>query len=171
MAHNNICIKSSHWDSAGRWNLSRNVSADENVIRGRVCAQSTPLSLACRFSRQSRRFYRDVQRAPRLVPLFPVGAYTPQSMCGHHEPIQRGSLFCCMICHRSGHDDHPALQGPASAQPSCNDKSCECPPTTGSNGKCVFETRRQRRQRIFGEFRNLAKKRDSLVLVKIQPTK
>jgi hypothetical protein len=166
-----IEVKTFNCDPARRWSLGRSESADKDVVRGGVCAQKTPLSLARRFSRQSRRFYRDVQRPPRLVPLFPVGDYTPHSICGHHGPIERGSLFCCMICHRSGHDDHPALQGLTSALLSCSDRRCDCPSNTRSDGKCVFETRRQRRQRLFGEFRNLAKKRNSLVLAKIEPTK
>jgi hypothetical protein len=45
-----------------------------------------------------------------LVPLFPIGAFTPTSKCPHHAPIRAGSLFCCMVCSTSGIDDHPALQ-------------------------------------------------------------
>src|SRR5262249_13105286 len=40
----------------------------------------------------------------RLVPLFPIGAFTPQSICPHHESIERGSTLCCMVCHASGMD-------------------------------------------------------------------
>ena len=47
---------------------------------------------------------------PRLVPLFPIGPLTPSSTCGHHGPIRPGSVFCCMVCHASGHDDHPSLK-------------------------------------------------------------
>src|SRR5207245_1092841 len=47
---------------------------------------------------------------PRLIPLFPIGSYTPQSACPHREPIGQGSAFCCMVCHDSGMDAHPALQ-------------------------------------------------------------
>jgi hypothetical protein len=47
--------------------------------------------------------------APRLIPLFPIGSFTPTTTCGHHGPIRAGSIFCCMVCHTSGMDDHPAL--------------------------------------------------------------
>ena len=47
---------------------------------------------------------------PRLVPLFPIGAFTPRSACPHHGPIRTGSDFCCMVCSQSGVDDHPALK-------------------------------------------------------------
>jgi hypothetical protein len=164
-------MSSIYYNYSYPWSLGRAGSTDENIVRGGVSAAKTPLNLACRFSRQSRSFYRDVHRPPRLVPLFPAGGYTPHSMCGHHGPIQRGSLFCCMICHRSGHDDHPALQDLASAQLSCNDKRCDCPSNTRTHENRAFETRKQRRQRLFGEFRNLAKKRDAFVLMKMEPTK
>ncbi len=49
-------------------------------------------------------------RALRLVPLFPIGAFTPRSSCPHHGPIRSGSVFCCMVCSQSGLDDHPALK-------------------------------------------------------------
>lgn len=45
-----------------------------------------------------------------LVPLFPIGAFTPRSECRHRGPIQPGSLDCCMVCSASGVDDHPALK-------------------------------------------------------------
>ena len=45
-----------------------------------------------------------------LVPLFPIGAFTPSSECRHRGPIRPGSLDCCMVCSTSGVDDHPALK-------------------------------------------------------------
>lgn len=47
---------------------------------------------------------------PRLTPLFPIVAFAPASECSHHGPIRPGSTFCCMVCHASGMDAHPALQ-------------------------------------------------------------
>ena len=41
-------------------------------------------------------------RPPQLIPLFPVGPYVPMSACGHLQPIKPGSLFYCVVCHRSG---------------------------------------------------------------------
>ena len=46
----------------------------------------------------------------RLVPLFPLGAFTPQSECPHRGPIRPGSTLCCMVCSRSGMDGHPSLK-------------------------------------------------------------
>jgi hypothetical protein len=48
-------------------------------------------------------------RAPKLVPLFPVGAFTPDSPCPHYGPIKAGSNLACMVCGKSGRDGHPAL--------------------------------------------------------------
>ena len=47
----------------------------------------------------------------RLIPLFPIGAFIPQSTCPHHDSIGRGSRLCCMVCHASGMDEHPGLRG------------------------------------------------------------
>lgn len=49
-------------------------------------------------------------RRPMLIPLFPVGEFTPQSRCPHTGPLRRGSVFCCMVCHQSGLDNHPAVR-------------------------------------------------------------
>jgi hypothetical protein len=54
----------------------------------------------------------------RLIPLFPIGAFTPQSICSHHDSIERGSRLCCMVCHASGMDDHPGLQRSPETEPS-----------------------------------------------------
>lgn len=40
------------------------------------------------------------QGDPRVVPLFPVGAFTPASACPHSGPV--GPSFCCMVCHETG---------------------------------------------------------------------
>ncbi len=100
-------------------------------------------------ARESRRFFR-LGRLPKLQPLFPVGALTPGSLCGHREPIKRGSIFCCVICHTSGYDEHPDLQIEASTEgvpkPDCR----ELPPEEPR--KCPVsrpETRRERRRRLF----------------------
>jgi hypothetical protein len=41
-----------------------------------------------------------------LEPLFPTGGvpFTPASECPHAGPIPKGSVFCCMVCHKSGKD-------------------------------------------------------------------
>ena len=85
----------------------------------------------------------DVNRPPRLVPLFPIGSFTPQSTCPHHGPIQSGSVFCCMICSQSGIDDHPALKRDQHTDPGPERKT-----TTHVKVAGVRETRKQRRQRL-----------------------
>jgi hypothetical protein len=84
---------------------------------------------------------------PRLVPLFPIGQYTPSSACAHRVPIERGSTLCCMVCHQSGVDQHPLLQ---------RDPKTEPPPDVTAavgfvqNHKLENRaTRRQRRHRAF----------------------
>jgi hypothetical protein len=63
-----------------------------------------------------------------------------------------------MICHSSGHDDHPALQNNPSPELSPKAKWCDGPPNTNSCGRISSETRKQRRQRLFSEFPHLTKK-------------
>jgi hypothetical protein len=87
---------------------------------------------------------------PTLVPLFPVGAYTPQSPCPHREPIERGSAFCCMVCHRSGMDEHPALQRDPRMDPAPESKPEPAPePALQPKASGSLETRKARRRRKF----------------------
>ncbi len=86
-------------------------------------------------------------RAPRLIPMFPIGPYTPLSTCCHHRAITSGSLFCCMVCHCSGVDEHPALRRDPSTDPAPEPKPEPPPPKTGP------ETRKQRRGREFADRR------------------
>jgi hypothetical protein len=85
-------------------------------------------------------------RQPRLVPLFPIGSYTPQSACPHHGPIRVGSVFCCMVCHGSGMDGHPFLQRDPLHDPKPDPK----PNPSRRVARPLGETRRQRRRRLFG---------------------
>lgn len=48
-------------------------------------------------------------RVPKLVPLFPIGGFSPSSVCGHRKKLKRGSSFICMVCHQSGWEGHPDL--------------------------------------------------------------
>jgi len=82
-------------------------------------------------------------RPPQLVPLFPIGAFTPMSLCGHRQPIRIGSDLCCMVCHRSGMDGHPALQRDKATEPARE------PVPSAPKPKTSRETRKQRRQRLF----------------------
>ena len=85
----------------------------------------------------------DSNRSPRLVPLFPIGALTPQSACPHHGPIRAGSVFCCMVCSRSGVDDHPALKRDPRTDPRPERKAARLVRVA-----TVRETRKQRRRRL-----------------------
>jgi hypothetical protein len=85
----------------------------------------------------------DPNRPPRLVPLFPIGAFTPRSACPHHGPIRTGSVFCCMVCSQSGVDDHPALKRDPRTDPRPEPKAAALVRVSS-----VRETRKQRRQRL-----------------------
>jgi hypothetical protein len=83
-------------------------------------------------------------RPPPLVPFFPIGPFNPDSRCGHNRPIQAGSVLCCMVCHCSGMDDHPALKRNPLTDPAPEPKP---PPAPKAAAR---ETRKQRRQKIYG---------------------
>jgi hypothetical protein len=86
---------------------------------------------------------------PRLIPLFPIGPFTPQSKCPHIGPIRPGSRVCCMICSRSGVDDHPELKRDPRTDPRPEAKALpRARPATG------HETRKQRRGRLFAALQN-----------------
>jgi hypothetical protein len=87
---------------------------------------------------------REPRHEPRLVPLFPIGPFTPQSVCPHRGAIRPGSVFCCMVCSRSGMDDHPALKRDPRSDPRPEVKAAK--PTLSVSGR---ETRKERRRRLF----------------------
>jgi hypothetical protein len=88
----------------------------------------------------------------RLTPLFPIGAFTPQSACPHHDTIKRGSKFCCMVCHASGMDDHPGLRRDPQADPSPEPQPEPAVKATApSKATTSKETRKERRHRQFAE--------------------
>lgn len=86
----------------------------------------------------------------RLMPLFPIGAFTPQSTCPHRGDIERGSRLCCMVCHSSGMDDHPGLGRDPKTDPSPEPSPAAPAADTGlSKAVDAGETRKQRRRRQF----------------------
>jgi hypothetical protein len=89
-------------------------------------------------------FSAGAQQSLRLIPMFPLGSYTPQSTCAHHGPIQAGSLFCCMVCHHSGIDGHPALKRDPRTDPAPERKAAPAPAK-----KKALETRKVLRLRKF----------------------
>lgn len=80
----------------------------------------------------------------KLVPFFPIGAFTPRSTCPHRGPIRPGSSLCCMVCSRSGVDDHPELKRDPRTDPRPEPKAA--PP---ARPVATRETRKQRRKRLF----------------------
>jgi hypothetical protein len=131
-------------------------SANKPAVRERSNTQWVPSALARACTVLSNRSFQIVRRPPQLVPLFPVGNYTPNSRCAHRGPIERGSVFCCMICHTSGQDDHPALQMNWSIEPNAEVKwTAAFSSNKYSKQRIFLETRKQRRQRLFSGSQNL----------------
>ena len=94
----------------------------------------------------------DIVHAPRLIPLFPIGPYTPQSTCPHREAIEQGSALCCMVCHNSGMDAHPSLRRDPQTEPAPEPQDEPAPDLTlrFKTGESL-ETRKQRRRRMFAQ--------------------
>lgn len=119
----------------------------------RAKAQESKLSRDDRFD-DSTKSGRPDEPGFRLLPLFPIGAFTPQSACSHRDPMEPGSRLCCMVCHASGMDDHPGLR-----RDSQSDPSPEPEPVPSADGAVPAEsvepkrneTRKQRRRRQFAE--------------------
>jgi hypothetical protein len=85
-------------------------------------------------------------RLPELVPLFPLTPFTPQSTCPHHGPMRPGSIFCCMVCSRSGMDGHPALKRDPRTDPR-PDPKVKPAPVLSEKALTKRETRKERRRR------------------------
>jgi hypothetical protein len=124
------------------WERRRGVATKAIAIRAGVSVRRVRFGMARALAKEKSEPTRGTLRPPTLIPLFPVGPYTPQSACGHRLPIQAGSLLCCMVCHCSGMDGHPALQRHLETEPIRE--------TIPSVHQGVRENRRQRRLRIFG---------------------
>lgn len=72
----------------------------------------------------------DLKRARGLIPLFPIGPYTPLSVCPHRGPIAAGSRLICMICHNrpaDGPDLATALRNAGTGPPE-PEPTTELPP-------------------------------------------
>ena len=84
-----------------------------------------------------------------LVPVFPIGPFTPASECPHRGPIAKGSLLCCMVCSASGMDDHPAMKRDPATDPRPEPRPSAKPSTATTKPAASGETRRERRARKF----------------------
>jgi hypothetical protein len=125
------------------WDYRHGLNAQAIAIRDGVKVQRVEFGIARAQAQDKPGDSSTALRPPRLIPFFPIGPYTPLSSCGHHRPIEQGSFLCCMVCHRSGVDDHPALERDPRTEPAPEPKPAPAP----MKPKC--ETRKQRRQRIF----------------------
>lgn len=104
-------------------------------------------------------------RPPKLLPLFPMGHFTPKSLCAHIFMIPRGSIWCCMVCHQSGQDDHPALQNDrmrdnsswrelsVPARPALAPEVKAAPPKTGDEDARRASDRKRKNFRLFNDFK------------------
>jgi hypothetical protein len=88
---------------------------------------------------------------PPLIPSFgSQPGFTAATTCDDIHPggkIRKGSLLCCMACHRSGVDGHPALRRSKASDPA-PEPVREAPPTPPMRMK--VETRVQIRARLYG---------------------
>ena len=126
------------------WDHRHGISTKAIAMREGVTVQRVEFGLDRAQAQEKSSANSTAIRPPRLVPLFPIGSYTPLSACGHKRPIVPGSVLCCMVCHRSGVDDHPALERDPLTEPAPEPKPAPAPKKTAR------ETRKQRRQRVFG---------------------
>jgi len=126
------------------WDHRHGISTKAIAMREGVTVQRVEFGLDRAQAQEKTCTSSTAVRPPRLVPFFPIGSYTPLSACGHSRPIELGSVLCCMVCHRSGVDDHPAL-----VRDPLTDPAPEPKPAPGPK-KSTRETRKQRRQREFG---------------------
>jgi hypothetical protein len=126
------------------WDLRHGVSTKTIAMRERVPVRRVRYGVARAKAQEKSCPTETAINLPRLVPFFPIAAFTPQSPCGHRRPIRVGSVFCCMVCHRSGLDDHPALVRTPLTDPAPEPKPKPKPSKTSR------ETRKQRRQRVYG---------------------
>jgi hypothetical protein len=125
------------------WDYRHGLNAQAIAIRDGVKVQRVEFGIARAQAQDKPNDTSTAIRPPRLEPFFPIGSYTPHSSCGHYRPIEPGSVLCCMVCHRSGVDDHPTLVRDPLTEPPPEPKPAPVPK------KATRETRKQRRQRVF----------------------
>ena len=127
----------------------RGMSVKEPTVAETISTPSARPTFLQRRAVHPSSFFPHTRQLPQLLPLFPVGNYTPDSPCAHFEPIPYGSAFCCMVCHISGLDDHPALETSCPSELKSELKRGTTLRSNRSSQKIPLETRKQRRQRLF----------------------
>jgi hypothetical protein len=124
------------------WDLHYGASTEVTATREALAASRVRFGVSRALGQEKAFLGETAIRPPRLVPLFPIGPYTPSSTCGHRGPIETGSLLCCMVCHTSGMDEHPALWHDITTAPT--PKRTVTSPTQ----RISHMTRRERRQKL-----------------------
>jgi hypothetical protein len=128
------------------WDVRHGLSAIEIAVRDGVTVSRVRFGISRAQALERNCSTEATIRIPPLIPLFPLGPLTPQSACRHNGPIEIGSVFCCVVCHCSGIDDHPGLQRDPLTDPAPEPKPKPAP----TSRKTSRETRKQRRQRLYG---------------------
>jgi hypothetical protein len=137
------------------WDNLHGMSAEKIAARTGRSLRRVQLGLERALAQQQKGDFEESQRGAgaysagaqqslRLIPIFPLSSYTPQSTCAHHGPLAAGSLFCCMVCHHSGIDGHPALKRDPRTDPAPERKPAPAPAK-----KKALETRKVLRLRKF----------------------
>jgi hypothetical protein len=86
---------------------------------------------------------RRLMTPPPLTLFFPINGLFPVSRCNHDQvAIPHGDACCCAVCHRSGRDNHPALDRFPAVEPR-PDPPLAPPALAGSRSR--GPTRRQKR--------------------------
>ncbi len=129
------------------WDFRHGTSAEAIAKREGVNLRRIRFGVAHAQAQQRKCPLDNRAQPPRLVPLFPIGPYTPLASCGHSLPIESGSALCCMVCHQSGLDDHPAMRRDPQTDPKPEPKVAVA--HSANLSLSTRETRRQRRQRLF----------------------
>ncbi len=132
-------------DSLWAWLEREGLSRRSIARRAGVSVRTVQLGLARAKARRANPPIGRKPRPPRLEPLFGCRPFTPQSDCPHRGPIRGGERVACMVCHKTGIEDHPALQRDPRTDPAREPRRA---------GRTVGraqdrETRKQRRARLF----------------------
>jgi hypothetical protein len=83
------------------------------AVAGRYRVSTRTVQLAIATARAELEAFAESRRLlapPPLTLFFPINGLFPISRCDHDRvAIPHGSVACCAVCHRSGRDNHPAL--------------------------------------------------------------
>jgi hypothetical protein len=95
---------------------------------------------------------RPLIRPPKYRPAFGCKAWANTSTCADvhpNGPIPKGSLLCCMACHKGGKEGHPGLKRDPFTDPKPEAKASDVEERTSKPAANKPETRRERRARQY----------------------